>query len=170
MPGLQSSILLPLLLNLFNGLFSRTTWVSWHQKRTILDFTGARDNEVTVESAGSFAPHSRHNHASISPVRFLQAWCPLCRPTKASKHWRQKLQQSICTQLQPGSQREVLKSILHLQTPKSPGKSLWSMKVLENTGCGLGRYWNSDPFISNMTMLHYIWCITQFKHLGLLLT
>jgi len=26
----------------FNGLFSRTTWVSWHQKReTILDFNEA---------------------------------------------------------------------------------------------------------------------------------
>jgi len=29
-----------------NGLFSRTTWVSWYQKgKTNLAFTGARDNE-----------------------------------------------------------------------------------------------------------------------------
>jgi len=31
----------------FNGLFSRTTWVSRQQKgKTILDFNEARDNEV----------------------------------------------------------------------------------------------------------------------------
>jgi len=30
---------------MFNGLFSRTTWVSRHQKdRTILDFNEARDD------------------------------------------------------------------------------------------------------------------------------
>ena len=35
-----------LLLQPFNGLFSRTTWVSWYQKgKTNLDFTGARDIE-----------------------------------------------------------------------------------------------------------------------------
>ena len=34
-----------LLLHPFNGLFSRTTWVSWYQKgRTILDFNEARDD------------------------------------------------------------------------------------------------------------------------------
>jgi len=36
----------------FNGLFSRTTWVSRQQKgKTILDFNEARDNEVAVASA-----------------------------------------------------------------------------------------------------------------------
>jgi len=40
--------LLLLLLHPLNGLFSRTTLVSQHQKgkHTILDFTGARDNAV----------------------------------------------------------------------------------------------------------------------------
>ena len=34
------------LLQPFNGLFSRTTWVSRYQKGTTnLDFTGARDSE-----------------------------------------------------------------------------------------------------------------------------
>ena len=34
------------LLQPFNGLFSRTTWVSRYQKgKTNLDFTGARDSE-----------------------------------------------------------------------------------------------------------------------------
>jgi len=42
--------LLLLLLHPFNGLFSRTTWVSQHQKgkHTILGFTGARDDGVAV--------------------------------------------------------------------------------------------------------------------------
>ena len=40
-----NSVLLPLLLP-FNGLFSRTTWVSRYQKgKNNLDFTGARDSE-----------------------------------------------------------------------------------------------------------------------------
>jgi len=37
----------------FNGLFSRTTCVSWYQKgKTILDFNEARDDEVAVAPAG----------------------------------------------------------------------------------------------------------------------
>jgi len=39
-----------------NGLFSGTTWLSWYEKdRTILDFNEARDNGVTVASAGPYA-------------------------------------------------------------------------------------------------------------------
>ena len=45
-----------LLLHPFDGLFSRTTWASQHQK-AILDFTGARDDGVAVASAGSYANH-----------------------------------------------------------------------------------------------------------------
>ena len=42
----------------FNGLFSRTTWISWQQKgKTILDFNKARDDEVAVASAGLYAIH-----------------------------------------------------------------------------------------------------------------
>jgi len=42
-----------LLLHPFNGLFSRTTWVIWHQKgKTILDFNEARNDGVAVASAG----------------------------------------------------------------------------------------------------------------------
>jgi len=50
----------------FNGLFSRTTWVKWHQKgRTILDFNEARaDDRVAVASA---EPHANHLH--LAPVR-----------------------------------------------------------------------------------------------------
>jgi len=42
----------------FNGLFSRTIWVSQQQKgRTILDFNEARDDGVAVTSAESYADH-----------------------------------------------------------------------------------------------------------------
>jgi len=45
-------------LHLINGLFSKTTWVSRHQKgRTTLDFHEARDNGVAVTSAGPYAYH-----------------------------------------------------------------------------------------------------------------
>jgi len=49
-----------LLLQPFNSLFSKTTWVRWHQKgTTILDFNEARDDVVAVASTG---PHADHLH------------------------------------------------------------------------------------------------------------
>jgi len=59
----------------FNGLFSRTTWVSWHQKvQTNLDFNEARDDGVAVASAGPYANQLQtDNHASTSSINFLQA-------------------------------------------------------------------------------------------------
>jgi len=43
---------------LFNGLFSRTTWVNQHQKgKTILDINEARGDEIAVALAGPFAYH-----------------------------------------------------------------------------------------------------------------
>jgi len=74
----------------FNGLFSRTTWVSRYQKgKTNLHFTGAR---VAVSGSGiswaicKSAPRSRQitmpvTHHSV----FLQAGCPSCRPTNSVK-------------------------------------------------------------------------------------
>jgi len=57
---------LQVLLNLFNGLFSRTTWVSRYQNRkTSLDLNEARDNGLLECSDISWtirkqsAPHSR---------------------------------------------------------------------------------------------------------------
>jgi len=42
----RRTLLLQLQLQPFNGLFSRTTWVSRYQKgKTNLDFTGATDSE-----------------------------------------------------------------------------------------------------------------------------
>jgi len=48
----------------FNGLFSRITWVSQHQKGTILDFSGARDDGMVVASAGPYV-----NHLHLAPDR-----------------------------------------------------------------------------------------------------
>jgi len=45
------------------AFYSRTTWVSRHQKgRTILDFNEARDDGVALESAGPYA-----NHLHLTP-------------------------------------------------------------------------------------------------------
>jgi len=57
--------------HLFNGLFSRTTWVSQHQKgKTILDFNEARDDDVAVASAGPYANHL-HFGQDRQPCQYL---------------------------------------------------------------------------------------------------
>ena len=78
-----------LLLQPFNGLFSRTTRVSRYQKgRTNLDFTGARDSELQWHQLGHMQVCTllqTDNHASTPPLGFLQAGCPSCRPTNSVK-------------------------------------------------------------------------------------
>ena len=80
---------LQLLLQLqpFNGLFSRTTWVSRYQKgKTNLDFTGARDSEWQWHQLSDMqvcTSLQTDNHASTPPLCFLQAGCPSCRPTNS---------------------------------------------------------------------------------------
>jgi len=73
----------------FNSPFSGTTRVSWHQKgKTNLDFTEARDSEWQCHQLGHMqvcTSLQTDNHASTSPLSFLQAGCPSCRPT-TSKH------------------------------------------------------------------------------------
>ena len=73
----------------FNGLFSRTTWVSRYQKgKTNLDFTGARDSEWRWHQLGHMqvcTSLQTDNHASTPPLCFLQAGCPSCRPTNSIK-------------------------------------------------------------------------------------
>jgi len=73
----------------FDVLFSRTTWVSWHQKgQIILDYSDARGDEVAVESAGPCAKHlhlAPDNHASTSSLNFLQAGCFSSCPTNSVK-------------------------------------------------------------------------------------
>ena len=77
------------LLQPFNGLFSRTIWVSRYQKgKTSLDFTGARDSEWQWHQLGHVqvcTSLQTDNHASTPPLCFLQARCPSCRPTNSVK-------------------------------------------------------------------------------------
>ena len=77
------------LLQPFNGLFSRTTWVSRYQKgKTNLDFTGARDSEWQWHQLGHMhvcTSLQTDNHTSTPPLCFLQTGCPSCRPTNSVK-------------------------------------------------------------------------------------
>ena len=78
-----------LLLQPFNGLFSRTTWVRRYQKgKTNLDFTGARDSEWQWYQLGHMqvcTSLQTDNHSSTPPLSFLQAGCPSCRPINSVK-------------------------------------------------------------------------------------
>ena len=73
----------------FNGHLSRTTWVSRYQKGKInLDFTEARDSERQWHQLGHMQVCTllqTDNHANTSPLSFLQAECPSCRPTNSVK-------------------------------------------------------------------------------------
>ena len=85
---------LPLLLLLqpFNGLFSKTTWVSRNQEgKTNLDFTGARDSEWQWHQLGHMqvcTSLQTDNHANTHHSVFYRPDAlPATQPT-ASKHWR----------------------------------------------------------------------------------
>jgi len=73
----------------FNGPFSGTTRVSRYQKgKTNQDFTGTRDSEWQRHQLGHMqvcTSLQTDNHTSTSPLSFLQAGCPSCRPTKSVK-------------------------------------------------------------------------------------
>jgi len=73
----------------FNGPLSGTTWVSRYQKGKIkLDFTEARDSEWQWHQLGHMQVCTllqTDNHASTSPLSFLQAGCPSCHPTNSMK-------------------------------------------------------------------------------------
>ena len=92
----KTGITTTLQLQPFNGLFSRTTWVSRYQKgKTDLDFTGARRQWVAVASAGPYA--SLHLAPDRQPCQYPTTVfyrpdaLPAAQPT-ASKHWRHKKQ------------------------------------------------------------------------------
>ena len=72
-----------------NGPLSETTWVSQYQKGKIsLDFTEARDSEWQwhqLDHIQVCTSLQTDNHASTSPLSFLQAGCPSCRPTNSIK-------------------------------------------------------------------------------------
>jgi len=70
----------------FNGLFSRTTWVSRYQKgKTNLDFTGARDNEWHWHQLGHMqvcTSLQADNHASTPPLCFFTDRMPFLPPNQ----------------------------------------------------------------------------------------
>ena len=89
----------------FNGPFSGTTRVGRYQKgKTNLDFTEARDSEWHWHQLGHMqvcTSLQTDNNASTSPLSFLQAGCPSCRPTnsvKALKAINTMQQRSSCIQ------------------------------------------------------------------------
>ena len=70
----------------FNGLFSRTTWVSRYQKgKTNLDFTGARDSEWQWHQLGHMQVCTMlqtDNHASTPPLCFFTGRMPFLPPNQ----------------------------------------------------------------------------------------
>ena len=90
----------------FNGPLSGTTQVSRYQKgKTNLDFTEASDSEWQWHQVGHMqvcTSLQTDNHASTSPLRYLQAGCPSCHPTnsiRALKAQRSVYQYSKYNQL-----------------------------------------------------------------------
>ena len=73
----------------FNGPFSGTTRVGRYRKgKTNLDFTEARDSEWQWHQLGHMqvcTSLQTDNHASTTPLSFLQAGCSSCRPTNSVK-------------------------------------------------------------------------------------
>jgi len=73
----------------FNGPLSGATQVSRYQKgKTNLDFTEARDSERQWHPLGHMQVRTSlqsDNQASTTPLSFLQAGCPSCRPTNSVK-------------------------------------------------------------------------------------
>ena len=73
----------------FSSPLSRTTGMSQYQKGTAnLDFTEARDSEWQWHQLGHMQVCTllqTDNHAITSPLSFLQAGCPSCRPTNSVK-------------------------------------------------------------------------------------
>jgi len=73
--------------NHFTALWtlSGTTRVSRYQKGKTNGFTGVRDSEWRWNQLGHMQIFTSHQHNSIPPLSFLQAWCPSCHPTNSVK-------------------------------------------------------------------------------------
>jgi len=71
----------------FTALWICPEFPGWAGTRIDLDFTEARDSEWQWHQLGhmQICTCPRHNHASITPLSFLHAWCPSCRPTNSVK-------------------------------------------------------------------------------------
>ena len=115
--------ILLLLLQPFNGLFSRTTWVSRYQKgKTNLDFSEARDSEWQWHQLGHMQVYTSlqtDNHASTPPLSFLQAGCPSCHPTNSVKALK-----ALCTETTTKKcKTEKVKTVMLRSNSKSLGES-----------------------------------------------
>jgi len=70
----------------FNGLFSRTTWVSRYQKgKSNLDFTGARESEWQWHQLGYMqvcTSFQTDNHSSTPPLCFFTGRMPFLPPNQ----------------------------------------------------------------------------------------
>jgi len=77
--------------------------VSQYQKvKTNLDFTEARDSEWQWHQLGHIqvcTSLQTDNHASTSPLSFLQAGCPSCRPTNSVKALKAKIENESMTKI-----------------------------------------------------------------------
>ena len=65
----------------------------YQKGKTNLDFTEARDSEWQWHQLGRMQVCTllqTDNHASTSPLSFLQAGCPSCRPTNSVKALKAK--------------------------------------------------------------------------------
>ena len=80
--------------HLFNGPFSRTTWVSWYQKgKTNLDFTEATESEWQWHQLGHMQVcpslqtdnHASNQYTKTNSVFYRPDALPAAQPT-ASKH------------------------------------------------------------------------------------
>jgi len=73
----------------FHGPLSGTNRVNRYQKdKTNLDFTEARNSEWQWHQLGHMqvcTSLKTENHTSTSPLSYLQAGCPSCRPTNSVK-------------------------------------------------------------------------------------
>jgi len=86
----------------FNSPFSGTTRAGRYQKGKInLDFTEARDSKWQWRQPGRMQICTliqTDNHASTSPLSFLQAGCPSCRPTNSVKPLKATWKEAKCTE------------------------------------------------------------------------
>jgi len=84
----------------FNGLFSTTTWVSRYQKgkpfwilleQEVMGWQWHQLDHMQIIHTSL----QIDNHASTSPLSFLQAGCPYCHPTDSVKALKAYIQQKV---------------------------------------------------------------------------
>ena len=109
----------------FNGPFSGTTQVGQYQKgKTNVDLTEARDSEWQWHQLGHMqvcTSLQTDDHASTSPLSFLQAGCPSCCPTNGVKALKARL--IIVIQQEWGVKRCCIFPSHLTNAPAPPGKT-----------------------------------------------